>query len=895
MRKITFKLLASVSFAALSMGAAAYAADTNVYQSLPSDDWNEIYQWNELYSEGALGAAVSDATQIASIYAQQIDAMAINAADTLTIDQTYFTDEYTSSLGEDDSDGVLFFGAGNSATANTTKGDALIDGATQVASVAFQTASIDVLGASEDVTTIDITQQIDGYGYPRNDEGFYAFGMMADNQLAATSAFQGTAVIDGLTQDGQGEDINGLQQAVVSMNTIAVTASNSNNDTPFGGNDVEINLNDGQAFDVAGVSSGEEGWDVNSGEDYFASYEAFTLSSTNEAIAYAPHLALNDDPAVKNLDQVAAVAANSISVGAADTNANFTIMDIYDSEDGDYYAGQTANFNANGHGEDSVSGGGNIANFEDFVGAYYAGEDFTSANEINVRNVAVATTSLEVVAHDASGEDMAGLNLGALAGWAQVNDNLGYEYDGHGDVGLENLSQVASVAVNSIANKGTGDLTLKGEDSYTNIVPDDMSFGQSVTDFVFDANAPTAESNYGQNPSGLINTAIAYTDTGDVTVDGVDQTVSFGFNSIRSNGDINGWTALDDGRDSNIFQYSETSIYDSGEGSDTGYEDSLQNILASTDNGDVVAQDLSQTMVLSTNTITANGASIRADLSQDANGYWGIGEPSDLDLYSGDGAVTGGNLSQTASLTANSISTRDILDAEGELVTAGGDLTAEYVDQNAADMQLEVVDYEASTGYNEMDVEAYGGGIDLGQLSQVYFVNLNTVDVAGDISVTDLDQTGTDYNVSAANEIWANADEGGDALLGGDATPEQASVQAAYLNVNSVSAGGAISTGSGEDAIHQQINADYYSAGNHVYAWSASGLAEVANFTQVAEVNLNQVSAGVFDGANIEQNINYGVTVDIENNTTAISDIGTANIEGVTQQAIARVNSISGL
>lgn len=872
MRKITFKLLASVSFAALSMGAAAYAADTNVYQSLPSDDWNEIYQWNELYSEGALGAAVSDATQIASIYVQQVDAMAINADDTLAIDQTYFTDYYTSTLGED---GDLFFVAANAATANTTKGDALIAGATQVASVAFQTASIDVLGVGEDVTTIDITQQIDGYDSPRNDEGYYTFDMIADNQLAATSAFQGTAVIDGLTQDGQGADINGLQQAVVSMNTIAVTASDSNNDTPFGGNDVEINLNDGQAFDVAGVSSGEEGYDINYNGDWTSDYESFTLSSTNEAIAYAPHLAVNNDPAVKNLDQVAAVTANSISVGAADTNANFTIQDIYDSEDGDYYAGQTANFNGNEM---------NVANFGDFLGAYIVGEDFVSVNEINVRNVAVATTSLGVVADEASGEDMAGLDLGALAGWAQVNDNLGYEYDGHGNVGLENLSQVASVAVNSIANKGTGDLTLKGQDTYSFAEPDDMSFGQVVTDFVFSADAPTVGSYYGENPSGLINAAIAYTDTGDVTVDGVDQTVSFGFNSIRSNGDINGWTALDHGVDSNIFQTSETSIYANGN------EDSLQNIWASTGNGDVVAQDLSQTMVLSTNTITANGASIRADLSQDANGYWGgIGEPSDLDLYSGDGAVTGGNLSQTASLTANSISTRDILDAEGDVVTAGGDLTAAYVDQNAYDMVLSGADY------NEMDVEAYGGGIDLGQLSQVYFVNLNTVDVAGDISVTDLDQTGTDFYVSAENNIWANAYEGGDALLGGDATPEQASVQAAYLNVNSVSAGGAISTGSGDDAIHQDIYQYEYDAGNRVSASSASGLAEVANFTQVAEVNLNQVSAGVYDGANIEQYVNNGVDVNIENYAGSISDIGTANIDGVTQQAIARVNSISGL
>jgi hypothetical protein len=649
----------------------------------------------------------------------------------------------------------------------------------------------------------------------------------------------------------------------------------------LGGGDVEINLNDGQAFDVAGVSSGEEGWDVNYNSDGYSDYENFTLSSTNEAIAYAPHLAVNDDPAVKNLDQVAAVTANSISVGSADTNANFTIQDIYDSEDGDYYAGQTANFNGNDM---------NIANFGDFLGAYYDGEDFVSANEINVRNVAVATTSLDFVEYGAGGEDMAGLDLAALRGWAQENDNLGYEYDGHGNVGLENLSQVASVAVNSIANKGTGDLTLKGQDSYTYAETDDMSFGQVVSDFVFSADAPTIDSSYDYNPTGLINAAAAYTQTGDVTVDGLDQTASFAFNSIRSNGDINGWTALEDGRDSNIFQSSGTVILADGN------EDSLQNIWAETGTGDVLAQDLSQTLVLSTNTITANGGSITADLNQFAAGYWDISEATDMDLYSGDGAVTGGNLSQTASLTANSISTRDLLDADGKVVTAGGDLTAASVEQDAYYMDLSGIDY------NELDVAADYGGIDLGQISQVYFVNLNAVDVAGDLSVTDLDQIGTDAAVSTwdetyslGNEIYAEADYSGDALLGGDATPEQASVQAAYLNINSVSAGGALSTGTGDDAIHQEINYDFYNAGNSIEARSAAGLAEVANFTQVTEVNLNQVSAGVFDGANIDQGINYGVVVDIENNTTALSDIGTANIEGVTQQAIARVNSISGL
>jgi hypothetical protein len=872
MRKLNLKMLATASVMAMSVASMASAADTTFEQSLPSYDWNQIFQWNEQYAEGALGAAIIDATQIASIYAVEVKNAAINAGDTLYIEQSYWTDEAVSSYDSYGPDGILELGAGNGLYALTTRNDALIDGVTQVASTAFQTASVDIV--TPGLSTIDLIQTVDGEGEFRDFEGVYTFGITSNNEIAAVAAFQGTAVIDGQVLDANEDLVNGVQQAIASLNTLSVTAEDNS--------DVTINLNDGQALNVYGVSSG---WDDTYwvGDDQ---WEQFTIESTNEALAYSPHPVLENDPAIKNLDQVAAVTVNSINVGTADGDANFTIGDTYWTNgplaNTDNYASQEAAFNGN---YNNLSMGSDLYDAINY-------DEWGVANELNVRNTALATTYL------GTAEGMTDIgavdgNMGMLDSWADVGDVLGYGYDGVGNVGLESLSQVASIGVNSIANKGTGDLILKGTQNYwvgifgEDYAADDMDFDQSVTDFVFDSENTNAQSQYWGNPTDLVNYAGALTDVGDVTLDGVDQTTSFAFNSIRSGGDIAGWTELDEGVDSELRQYSDTEVYTWGD------EDAVQEIIGDTNQGDILAQDLSQTLAMSSNTISANG-SIRADIQQETDAEWDLLEGNDLDLYADTGALTGGNLSQTMSLTINSIATRDVMDGE-TVVSEGGDLSAAYVNQDAVNADL----YDIT--FNEMDLEADEADtdtMDLGKLSQIAMLNMNSVDIAGDIIIGDtfggsageLWQQGTSDDLGGeddfGNRIWADASNG--LSLGADA--DNTSVQAAYLNVNSVSAGGTLSGN-----VDQDINADYYNTRNLVDAYSFDGLVSVANFAQVAQTNLNEVSAGVFDGAVIEQHIENGVEIYIDNNVDAISDIGSVNVEGVVQQAIARVNSISGL
>jgi hypothetical protein len=877
MRKLNLKMLATASVMAMSVASMASAADTYFDDSmLPSDNWNQIFQWNEQYAEGALGAAIIDATQIASIYAVEIKNAAINAGDTLYIEQSYWTDNYISST---DGDGILELGAGNGLYALTTRNDALIDGVTQVASTAFQTASVDIV--TPGLSTIDLIQTVDGEGDIRDYEGVYTFGMVSSNELAAVAAFQGTAVIDGQVLDANEDLVNGVQQAIASLNTLSVTAEDNS--------DVTINLNDGQALDVYGVSGGyDDTYWINDDN-----WEQFTIESTNEALAYAPHPVIANDPAIKNLDQVAAITLNSINVGTADGDANFTIGDTYWSNgpmaNADNYASQEAAFNSNY----------NNLSMDSNLGDAIAYDEWADANELNVRNTALATTYL-----DDAGEltDIGSVdNNSDLAAWANVGANLGYGYDGVGNVGLESLSQVASIGVNSIANKGTGDLILKGTENYwvgifgEDYVADDMDFDQSVTNFTFAGEDSNAQSQYWENPTAQVNYAGALTDVGDVTLDGVDQTTSFAFNSIRSGGDIAGWTELDEGVDSELRQYSDTEVYVWGEDVGGYWVDAVQRMVGDTNEGDILAQDLSQTLALSSNTISANG-SIRADIQQETDAEWDLLEGNDMDLWADTGDLTGGNLSQTISLTVNSIATRDVLDTDGTTVLSeGGDLSVAYVNQDAVNADLRDITY------NEMDLEADGADtdtIDLGKLSQIAMLNMNSVDIAGDIIIGDtfggsageLWQQGTENDIGMndefGNRIYADASNG--LSLGADA--DNTSVQAAYLNVNSVSAGGTLSGN-----VDQDITTDDYRSMNLVDAYSFDGLVSVANFAQVAQTNLNEVSAGVFDGAVIEQHIDTGVEITIDNTVNAISDIGSVNVEGVVQQAIARVNSISGL
>ena len=118
---------------------------------------------------------------------------------------------------------------------------------------------------------------------------------------------------------------------------------------------------------------------------------------------------------------------------------------------------------------------------------------------------------------------------------------------------------------------------------------------------------------------------------------------------------------------------------------------------------------------------------------------------------------------------------------------------------------------------------------------------------------------------------------------------DDAGIQAAYLNVNTIAAGDTLSGN-----VDQDINAEYYSAENTLSGYSSAGTVDVANFTQSAQINLNEITAGTYVDANIDQHIETDLWVNIENVVNSISDTGAANIEGITQQAIARINTIGG-
>ena len=971
MRKLNIKLLSTVSALAFVVAGGAARADVYVSPSIDPANWVDSELWNEANVEGALGAALDMASQLSAAYVVQVGTSAnpftINADDVLSIDQQFWTSLEDTSYWWDNSSGV-FIGNGNSISANTTIRDAEISDVNQTAYGTFQTINVDVLSDTDTIaglTHIDVQQFLDGAnegGYDWNDPSrdvAYFFEIVSRNEIDASASQQGTAVINGLTDDPTSDNaqdmINGLQQAVVSMNTIAVSAADGEHVVVNLGGDSLVGLNDltdgsyyygGQGFDVQGLSGGSAYWDVNGhnglgvqdSEDPFVDYEQFTLESTNWAGAYAPHALTNNDPSVLNLDQKAFVTANTITVGNAVLGdgtdakdygtADFTIMatvdENYDPENSGYSLGQFANFNGNDRNlaswDDNLGFGYVTQDPENPVttGAYYNG-DMNYMSEVNVRNTAIATTILDDYAYAAGGADVSGVDLSYDAyndsldgGLVDGLDALPNKYtEGYGDVALENIVQVASVGVNAISNIGAGDLKLISGQSFdpenadyvdgTDFIQA-LDFVQSVNDFVFTNGTVNQGSSFLNNdsgedfqgPDGFVNTAMATTELGDASVDGVDQTTSFAFNSIRSVGDIYGWTNVDselttldsEDYDAGIVQYADTSFY-----TGPGNEDAFNGIKASTGTGDANGTDLSQVLSITANTMASNGT-IVSDISQTAVGDWFINEPNDIDLFTDNGAVTGDNLSQTALYTANSITTADLVVGEDTPIS-GGDLVAAYVTQDASGLDL--------SGYwwgNQNEIDLEGDSVDVGQISQVFQINLNKVAVAGDLSIgapgddTDtslLQQIGTEYDLYVENGVEAGYwDEvTGNVLIGSDADHE--SIQAAYLNVNKIAVGDTLSGN-----VEQLIVADDYATHNFVDAYSVNGVVDVTNFTQVAQVNLNEISAGTYADANIDQQIENDLNVTIDNVINSVSDTGSANIQGLTQQAIARINTIGG-
>ena len=1042
MRKLNLKLLSTASAIAMVVAATAPFAQTTGSTIidpalLPESLWFNAVAWNELDLEGALSSAINGAVQVAAIYAVQVGsanapATIVAGQQPVTVNQSYWTSisdaSYDTSGNFDPENAGLLFVSENSMSANTTFFDATITGQAvgatfddetaldytgfdQTAYVTFQTASYFVEDqdpeTEHDETVFDIAQFVDGAnaGFDNNGEGndrftAYEFALISRNEIDASASQQGTAVIDGLSFDqnpdtlvgGSIEDtIAGSQLAIVSMNTSGFGADDGETVLiNLGGQDlIDLNgssndyLYGGQGFDVMGVSGGSNYWDVQENNDSvegYVDYEQFALEASNWAGAYAPHPLTANDPAVRNLDQSAFVNTNTITVGSVGMNdsltgadsgyygdADFTIMATIDTlvdgtDSEEYSLGQFANFNGNQNNLATLVGQLEGMNNSEDLGAddaYQTGEA-NWMSEVTVRNTVIATTILDDYLYAAGGQDVAGVDVGGLEdGLADLPSRY---TEGYGDVDLTNIEQVASLGVNSITNIGQGDLKLvsgvliDAEDPTVGF-SDPISFTQSVSDFLYANTYVQANSLFDNNqgsgsipylgsdeysPPGLINFATASTIVGDVGMNGVHQTASFAFNSIRSVGNILGWTNLESDNPNvydatlaspetgaGIVQFADTTFYVT----DNGNEDGLQSIIGTTTDGNIDAVDLSQTAIINANSISSNG-SIYADIAQAAQGAWFIEEPNDLELYAryedeaGDwvtnGDITGNGLSQAAIYTANTITTAELtvldLTTEEDLTDTiapldqSNDLIAAFVIQDASELQF--------TGYggygdgywggSENELDLFGDSVNVYNIDQAFQITINKIDVAGSIligavgdSVEDsvLVQTGLPYSgfgsddpelaihnqIDAANtDTFSEDDSRGDVILGANGV-DNMGVQAAYLNVNSIAAGELISGN-----VLQVIDASGYVAYNEIGATAHFGDVSLTNFTQSAAVNLNTVTAGAYLDANIAQEIQNDLTVVVDNIASAITDHGSAAMSGMTQQAIIRINTIGG-
>jgi hypothetical protein len=321
------------------------------------------------------------------------------------------------------------------------------------------------------------------------------------------------------------------------------------------------------------------------------------------------------------------------------------------------------------------------------------------------------------------------------------------------------------------------------------------------------------------------------------------------------------------------------------------------------DDGDLNVSDVGQVLSITANTMSSNGTII-SDIEQDASGEWYIEEPNEIDLDTEGGDIIGGDLTQTAIFTANTISTSDLVEVDPNddtneiTVKFGGDLIAALVTQDVSGLSMDYWDEDYSN-MNEIQIET-DEGVDVGMMSQYYQVTLNQVDVAGSILIgeyeddtdtSQLFQTGIEADLWIYNRIDADMENGDhDILLGDDA--ENVGVQYGYLNVNSIKAGDLLSGN-----VEQEIDADNYDVINEIDAYSPAGNVDVSYFTQSGAVSLNTIVAGTLEGAYIEQNVLYDLEVNIGNIASAVVDAssGVASIQNITQQAVTKINTIGGI
>lgn len=813
--------------------AAIVWANAAAAQSVPSYlgfemDWDtsfNTWSWNDLGVEGALGASNLKLEQTAV-------AQLNNAAGSISSDSSLFLDlvqDNGASLvtGQEISQVAI-----NRAMAWTTQGDALLGGS-QIGIASFNTGSFDITaGALDGYVAVDqaITGQRNGVTNTGTiddpifvDNADYGLNLIAYNSLDAAATYSGNAIIDGTVRNPDyianladrpldydpetPEFIDGVQQASVSLNTLRGTSAVDDNFIDFGG----------QLLDVPGFTGGD---------DPATEVNLFGLGAGNLAVAFSPRpTGTNGDPAIRNLDQIAAITANTISLGEVDGTANFTLSGVQDTIGGD--SGQIAIFTG-------------------------------LADDLMLGNRMVATTYAEDYVVN-GGE--------VFDGPAPV-----LAYDGVGDVALDNVSQVAAVQINSIRQAGDGDLTLKQE---TAVLGDPATFVQSISDL----NLLLGGTNGGPVFEEL-NAVVANTGTGNSSITDLSQVAQVGLNGISSGGDINGWTGYGIPEDDfpGIVQSYDTQV--SGGGNSIGYE--FVNFAAAwTDKGAISAEGIDQALQITSNTVSAGG-DLNANLLQFGGlAINGLDDANQIVLGNGVGNVAGADLSQLALVRQNSVSVEGDITAAYLEQTGNADLLS--FDQGLNDLEVYTEEGNASidgisqiaqvsfnsvsadgislgdgefgglyqdvvgapyTGasVNDITVESEdAGNASLKDAEQVFVLNLNSISATG--AVTGLvDQVAADVDLagpnSLLNEVLVRAND--DILLrrgvGGNASIDGLT-QTLAANVNTFSAGSL----AGADVMQtaSNINIDLM---NTAYVDAEWGAASATGIVQTAIGRVNYMS-----------------------------------------------------
>jgi len=850
-------LSTSVCVAVLAAAASAQAQTfpTTIDFDLNWDNYFDLGDYNFAGVEGALGAVNTNLEQTA--LSQLNNAAARVAADYAPslVDAwsgtgTGIAIDLQQDTGLDE--GGISLNASNNAAAWTTQLDALLGGS-QIAVTSFNTATVEFTAGGEgDIGLLALDQTLNGDTY--NGSAYYPdafdFNLSSLNQMDAVAAYSGNARIDGGIANptfgqmidnpnydpnvegslAQIEDtdqfLSSVQQAAASVNTLRVTS-------PV---DVQLELA-AQGFDVQGFSGREGGY-------YSDDYDQnFGIRTFNEALAFSPRPSSTpSDPSIANLDQIAAISLNTMSFGTAATEET-----VAGTEDYAVLVDTNNTFSNNV----SLTGGGEaqLAGFNDYHG------------EVNLGNTMVATTIPMAYG-------MLGGNL-----YSDYFDQREY---GIGDVALSDVSQVAALTTNSIRQNGEGDLTLQAGHFYSLSGEFDGAFYKD--DFVQSTvNLDMEAGNYyDDEEAGAVNLALALTDEGNADISNLSQAVQFGFNSIASGGNINGYNEPN----------GEGIVQTSNESAPWVHFEYLNNADASTQYGDVTASGLDQIAQISFNTTSAAG-DLNGNLGQDSD--FEIGAWDDLNNIwldsNEEGNLDGSNLSQVASVRLNGVS-------------VDGAVNSSWLDQHA---HLSEVFFDE--GINDLNAETYQGNASVDGIDQIAQVSFNTLS-AGSIETGTGNGNGigqyasglgsyTDYSDWEINEIDVTADSAGDASL---ANANQTYV----LNMNTVSSAGSVSGDVNQWVDYANLDTDGEPQ-NSVYVYadqdlaglrSVGGNASIDGLVQTLAANVNTFSAVSLDGANINQALS-ALDSPLENNAYVDSEWGAASADGIVQTAINRANYMS--